>query len=369
MKNNVLRRVLISTVIGSVASLSMITAAFAHQGFSQTANPIVAIGDHAYTELLFGNHSNEHKSYRIDGNWGSTAHKTYVYTPDGQKLDISETEFYTGEVGPTFANQNKNNSYYVTFASQLPGAYVVNVESDTVYKGSSGAKRTVRSAKSFVAVSDLAVTQRVANLKGFEKAVTTDRAEWVPTSNPLAAYKNKSMNVQLILKGKPLANVTVDVIRRTTKEAVELKTDPNGMIRFTPMHADFYLFAAKPEMLDEKKEGEYDSTSYEATMTIQVVNKPYLFTEPSIALTPHIYLDGRKLPSIGVYKNVKDGKWYVPEDVVAKWTGKKAVKKTTKNAKKVDLLLNDVLAANGWTLEELAAVGPIPATWLLQLKK
>lgn len=284
------RKKIAVAALAAVLTLSAAVPAFAHDGWSQTSAPIVAPGQVSYVELMYGNHSNEHKSYRIDGQWGLDTSKVYVTTPAGVKSDITSTRFYTGEAA-TETEPATNNYFVASFKSNVPGAYIVSVEGDSVYKSATAASRTLRSAKSFVAVGDIPVLERVKALKGFSKQVSRDRAELVPQFNPAAVTPDQNVSIQLLLKGQPLADTVVDIIRRSNSEATELKTDANGIVSFTTGAADYYLVRSKPSTA-EAKEGEYDTTNYEATMTFTVQNESPKLPGTAASAKPHIYVNG-----------------------------------------------------------------------------
>lgn len=86
----------------------------------------------------------------------------------------------------------------------------------------------------------------------------------------------------------------MDIIRRSNSEAIELRTDANGMISFTTGAADYYLVRAKPSTT-EAMEGEYSTTNYEATMTFTVQNKSAKLPGSVSTAKPHIYLNGSVL--------------------------------------------------------------------------
>jgi uncharacterized GH25 family protein len=280
---------MVGAALAAVMTLSAAVPVFAHDGWSQTSAPIVAQGQVSYVELMYGNHSNEHKSYRLEGQWGS-ASKVYVTTPAGVKSDITGTRFYTGEPA-TETTPALNNYFVATFKSNIPGAYIISTEADSVFKSKETASRTLRSAKSFVAVGDIPVLDRVKALKGFSKQVSPDRAELVPAFNPAAVTPGETVSIQLLLKGEPLADTAVDIIRRSNSEASQLKTDANGLVSFTTGAADYYLVRAKPST-KEAKEGEYSATNYEATMTFTVQNKSAKLPGSVTTAKPLIYVNG-----------------------------------------------------------------------------
>ncbi|RCW47466.1 DUF4198 domain-containing protein [Paenibacillus prosopidis] len=285
-----LRTKIAGAALAAVLTLGAAVPVFAHDGWTQTSSPIVAAGQVSYVELMLGNHSNEHKSYRIAGQFPVDNSKVYVTTPAGVKSDITGTRFYTGEAA-TETEPAVNNYFISSFKSAVPGAYIVSAEGDSVFKSSAAASRTLRSAKSFVAISDIPVIDRVKALKGFSKQVSTDRAELVPQFNPAAVTPSENVSIQLFLKGKPLADTSVDIIRRSNSEATELKTDANGIVSFTTGAADYYLVRAKPGTT-EAKVGEYAKTNYEATMTFTVQNKSPRLPGVASSVKPHIYVNG-----------------------------------------------------------------------------
>lgn len=294
-----LRKSIAGAAIAAVLAIGATVPASAHDGWTQTNTPIAAPGQTTYVELMLGNHSNDHKSYRIAGQWSPDTTKVYVTTPAGVKADITGTRFYAGE-SATETEPAVNNYFVASFKSAVPGAYIVSAEGDSVFKHGETASRTLRSAKSFAAVADIPVAARVKALQGFARQVSPDRAELIPLFNPAAVHPGQEIAVQLLLKGEPLPDTGVDVIRRSTSEAVELVTDQDGIVKLEAGAADYYLVRAKPSAA-EGKEGEYSVTNYEATMTFTVQNEtPDLPGSPSnaaplIYVNADLFLTGSKL--------------------------------------------------------------------------
>ncbi|WP_134698817.1 DUF4198 domain-containing protein [Ammoniphilus sp. YIM 78166] len=338
---------LLSSIVLSATILSAAVPALAHDGWSQTNAPIIGVGENSYVELLFGNHSNHHASYRIDSNWNLDNSKVYVTLPNGTKADISSTLFYTGEEIDTPESRLKVNNYHVaSFASQMAGAHIISVEGDMVFKHGDVASRTLRSAKSFVAVSDLPSAQRVAHLGGFKRQVTTDRAELVPQFNPAALVSGKEVSVQLLLKGQPVSDAEVSLIQRSNSEGKTFKTDANGIITFTAGPADYYLVRSKIEKA-EKSEGQYDKTYYEATMTFHVQNGSYVLPVNG-QLQPIVKVEGRQVAGQGLAN--RNGSLHVSSDFIrqyidASFTGQGLVP------------LRSTVEANGASVEWFAPVG------------
>jgi uncharacterized GH25 family protein len=330
---------------------------FAHDGWSQTNAPIIAAGEVSYVELLFGNHSNHHGSYRIEGKWSTDSSKVFVTTPSGSKTDISASLFYTGEEKEV-EEPGKNNYYVTTFSASSPGAYIISVEGDSIFKHGEVASRTLRSAKSFVAVSDIPTLERVKFLQGFSRQVNPDRAELVPQFNPAAVTPGTEVAVQLLLKGKPLADTEVTMIRRSTSDAQVLKTDKDGLIKFQTGPADYYMLRAKPTT-DEKEAGKFDQTNYEATMTFIVQNGKWSLAKPAVPAKPIVYLNGKAIDAAGFL--LKGGKTFVPSEWV-----KKKIDPTYQGTGSVGL--RDVVTSPGGTVEYLAPVGTLPPAIVINKK-
>ncbi|QQE73176.1 DUF4198 domain-containing protein [Brevibacillus composti] len=329
----------------------------AHDGWSQTHSPIIAAGEVSYVELLLGNHSNHHASYRIEGRWSTDTTKVYVISPNGSKADITATLFYTGEEQEV-AEPGKNNYFVASFSSSQPGAYIVSAEGDSIFKQGETASRTLRSAKSFVAVSDIPMLQRVAGLKGFSQPVSTDRAELIPQFNPAAVTPGQEVSVQLLLKGQPLKDTEISVIRRSTSDAAVYKTDEQGRITFTTGPADYYLLRAKPKT-DEKAAGQYDTTNYEATMTFTVQNGKFTLPAAADEQTPFVYLNGKQIEVPGL--SITDGKTMVPAEFV-----KTNLNPAFTGSGQVEL--QKAAAEAGAATEWLAPVGSFPAAIAISKK-
>lgn len=260
-------------VLVTFVLFSFIPSGFAHDGWSQTNTPIIEPGEVSYVELLFGNHSNDHASYRIDGTWNAEDTDVMVTTPGGERVDISDTLFYTGEVAEDDEDKLGVNNYYVgSFSTTEPGLYTISAERDSIFSYGDSASRTLRSAKSFVAVSEIPLVSAAEEFEGYDEQVTPDRAELIPLFNPAAITPGEDVSVQLLQEGEPLADSDVSLIRRSTSEAESFTTNDEGMITFTSGPADYYLLRAMPST-DEGIEAEaYDSVNYEATMTFAVQN-------------------------------------------------------------------------------------------------
>jgi hypothetical protein len=223
--------------------------------------PIIAPGEVAYVDILLGNHSNEHRSYRIDGQF-STNSNVFVTTPTGIKTDITATRFFSGEATTV------NNGYIASFTPEAPGAYIVTAESDGTRTSSGVTTRTLRNAKSFVAVGDLPIIDRIKLLKGFSAVINKDRVELIPLFHRAAITANREASVQLLLKGEPSPDIEVSLIRRSNNtEPQTVHTVSKGVATFKLGPADYYLFRAKP-VTKESEPNNDTGINYETMMSI-----------------------------------------------------------------------------------------------------
>ncbi|MDQ0341065.1 putative GH25 family protein [Caldalkalibacillus uzonensis] len=248
-------------MLGTISS----ALAHSHNGWSQTNTPIVETGQQVYVELLFGNHSNDHTSYRIDQNWGMEDSQVKVITPSGQTMDITDQFFYMGELAEVDEERIGVNNYYAgSFQTKEQGAYIIAAEGNFTYGYEE--EPTLRSAKSFVASSKVPNLKKAKKIKGFDKQVTPERAELIPLFNPAAVTPGTEVSAQLLLKGEPISGVEVAVIRRSDSSDIRMQTDQEGKITWQTGEADYYLVRAEIKAEDHQQ----DDQDYEATMTFFV---------------------------------------------------------------------------------------------------
>ncbi|WP_017185708.1 DUF4198 domain-containing protein [Alkalibacillus haloalkaliphilus] len=243
--------------------LSSITA-FGHNGWIESNNPIVELGQNAYVSLYLGNHSDQHTSYRIDRKWGVQDSKVVVKTPSNQEVNITDEFYYMGEVSEVDDDRaGLNNFYNGSFTVEEEGLYTVIAKGD--FKYGEQEEATVRTAKSFVGTNENPTLSEMDQLKGFDQPQVSKRVEVVPLFNPLTVQSGDYVTAQLMFDGEPVEDQEVAVIQRSTSKDLQLVTDLNGKIAWETMDADYYLI---------RSEFEQDDIKYEATMTF-VVNEEY----------------------------------------------------------------------------------------------
>ena len=252
-------------------------ATYAHDGWIEVP-AIVEKGQPVTIALMLGNHTNEHRSYRLAGKWDPKFTKLILIDPSGKTddltgslIDLGEDEEKTGPKGP-------KGFHIATFTPKVEGVYtVIGREEQVLQFGDEPKFRSVRSARAaFAALSD----PRVADGKkttGFDRTVAIDNL-WrlVPVSNPSRLRETDRVTLELRYKGKPFPNQLVSVIPRLkgAASAQDLMTDEKGRVKITTGAADTYLVRTKFDERSERKEGQYDLSSYEATYVFQGFNRP-----------------------------------------------------------------------------------------------
>ncbi|HEY8450264.1 MAG TPA: DUF4198 domain-containing protein, partial [Bacillota bacterium] len=246
----------------------------AHDAWVQPYASIVRVGQTAYVDLLLGNHSNEHRSYRIAGKLNPDDVRLLVYDPDGAEHSLNAAMFDAGEADAT-PPAGPKGYLSAAFVPQGPGIYVVAALTDSVLQhGDEPPFRSLRSAKTVLAAADVPLLERVRDFGGYDRAVADDRLEIIPRTNLAALTPGEEVVLEVRLEGEPAADQTVSVIRRSTAEAVDLVTDAAGVVRFAPPAPDYYLARVKFDDTAARQEGRYDKTTYEATLAFIVQAEP-----------------------------------------------------------------------------------------------
>ncbi|QIA26482.1 DUF4198 domain-containing protein [Thermaerobacter sp. PB12/4term] len=260
---------LLMTIAAATLVLTTAVPATAHDRWVQPYSPVVTSGQVAYFDIMLGNHSNEHRSYRLAGKPGREGLDVLVIGPDGQRTSLNDTLFDTGEADDTPPAGPKG---YLcgSFVPQSEGTYIVAATADAVLQhGDEPPFRSLSLAKTVVmAASSLPAT--ASNVEGYDRPVADDRLEIVPKVNPAALFPGEEVRLQILLKGEPLSGQKVAVIRRSTSEFKEYETDSQGMIRFPAGEPDYYLVRLEYDSPQEKQTGQYEKTTYEATFTYAV---------------------------------------------------------------------------------------------------
>ncbi len=226
--------------------------------------------------LMLGNHSNEHKSYRLAGKWNPKFTKLVVIEPSGNLNDLSSALVDLGEDPEKTGPKGPKGFHIAAFTPKEQGVHIVVARQEEVAQHGDGPRfRGVRSARAaFTALA----TPTVAEAKkssGFSRTVDIENLmEIVPVSNPLGVTQNARVSFQVRYKGNGFPSQNVTLVRRLAGPAgvQELTTDEKGQVSFSAGPADTYLIRVKFEERNERSEGQYDLSAYEATYVFQVFN-------------------------------------------------------------------------------------------------
>jgi uncharacterized GH25 family protein len=261
----------------SLFSFCSVATVLAHDGWIEV--PAIVEKDQPVTiALLLGNHSNEHRSYRLAGKWNPKHIKLMVIEPSGKVNDITSALVDLGEDDEKTGPKGPKGFHIAPFTPRVEGVHIVlGREEQVLQHGEEPKFRSVRSARAAFAALNVPRVTEGKKTTGFGHAFAMDNLmEIVPISNPIAVTQNDLVTLELRYKGKPFSNQTISVVSRLSgaASAQDFATDEKGRVSFTAGPADSYLVRVKAEERTERLEGQYDLSSYEATYVFQVFNRP-----------------------------------------------------------------------------------------------
>ena len=253
-------------------------SALSHDGWIEITPTIVEKGQAATIALIQGNHSNEHKSYRIAGKWDRKYTTLFVVDPQGRKSALTDRLIDFGEDDEKVGPKGPKGFYLASFVPSEEGLYQGVARQTRTLQQRDGPKLvTVRVAKTTFAAFKVPTISAPRNLKGFDHLIAgEDAMEFIPVDNPLAVYAGGSMTLELRQKGKPISNQVVSLVRRIDGFASvqEQSTNGKGRVTFAVGPTDFYLARAKIDEDSLRPDGQKDKSSYESTYVFQVFNRP-----------------------------------------------------------------------------------------------
>jgi uncharacterized GH25 family protein len=248
-------------------------SALAHDGWIEVAPSLVEKGQPVTVALMHGNHSNEHRSYRLAGKWDLEFTKVSVIAPSGKTtalnmIDLGEDPEKTGPKGP--------KGFHVgQFVADEDGVYTVVARQERTLQHGDGPKflgiRFARTTFAALAAPTLAEAEKLA----FESKPRGGDLEIVPVTKIVGAVRGAPVTLEVRYKGAPAAGKTVSIVRKIAGAAgaQDLNTDAAGRVTFTPDAADYYLARAKFDEKSERGDGQHDLSSYEATYVFQTFNR------------------------------------------------------------------------------------------------
>lgn len=239
-------------------------AAAAHDTWLEVTPSLVRPDDVLHVDLLLGNHGNDHRDFKIAGKVASLETvQVEVVGPDGKKTDLVPEMIDTGYAP-------KEGFWSGRFVAATEGLHCASHFRQGVRHGAMGFK----GGKTFFLVSES--LDRPATQQGLLPGPLGHPLEFVMESHPvLGCGPGKPIAVQLLFKGKPLADQRVSFIPRGAKLAegfdseFERTTDAEGRCSFTPREGNLVLIVAHVVRPEEKGEG-FDKTAYAATLVVNV---------------------------------------------------------------------------------------------------
>ena len=253
-------------------------SASSHDGWVEVTPTIVEKGQIATIALIQGNHSNEHKSYRIAGKWDAKNTNLIVIDPSGKQTALTERIIDLGEDEDKVGPKGPKGFYLASYVSNDEGFYqAVARQARSLQQGDGPKVVTVRIAKTAFAAFKVPTISAAKNLKGFDRLIAgEDGVEFIPVDNPLAVFSGGSMTLELRQKGKPTTGQVVTLVRRIDgfTSVQERATDDKARVTFAIGPADFYLARVKIDEESPRPDGQKDKNSYESTYVFQVFNRP-----------------------------------------------------------------------------------------------
>jgi hypothetical protein len=253
-------------------------AALAHDGWVEVSPTLVEKNQLATIALIQGNHSNEHKSYRIAGKWDQKFTTLIVVDPKTKHISLTDRLIDFGEDAEAIGPKGPKGFFLASFVPKDEGLYqAVARQARTAQQGEGPKIVTVRIAKTGFAALRAPTVSAARNLKGFDRLITGDDAvEFIPVNNPLAVFPGGSLTLELRKSGKPISNQVITLVRRIDGPASvqERTTDDKGRVIFAIGPADSYLARVKIDEETPRPDGQKDKVSYESTYVFQVFNRP-----------------------------------------------------------------------------------------------
>ena len=251
---------------------------YSHDGWVEISPSIVEKNQSATIALIQGNHSNEHKSYRIAGKWDSKYATLVVIDPKGKQDTLTDRLIDLGEDAETVGPKGPKGFHLASFVPKDDGLHeALARQVRTVQQGEGLKLLTIRLAKTAFAAFKVPTVSAAKNLKGFDRSIAGDDAvELIPVSNPLAVFSGGSMTLELRQKGKPISAQVITLVRRIDGSASvqEQTTDEKGRVNFAVGPVDSYLARVKIDEETPRSDGQKDRASYESTYVFQVFNRP-----------------------------------------------------------------------------------------------
>ena len=266
-------------LVGLLAIALMIAApAFAHDSWIEISPALIEKGQPVSVQMMLGNHSNQHRSFRIAGKWAPQYTKLSVIDPKGNESEITSQLVDLGEDEEKVPPKGIKGFYMAPFTPKEEGLHLVLAKEERILQHGDGPKfRSIKLAKNAFGAFSAPTVSAARNLKGFDRASGVEQSlEIIPLTNPLGVYAGGSITLEIRHKGKPASGKVVSLLQRMEGAAsvVDLTTNDRGRVTFNVPKPDLYLTRVKLDEDGEKIEGQYEKSTYEATFVFPVFNRP-----------------------------------------------------------------------------------------------
>lgn len=249
-----------------------------HDGWIEIFPAIVEKGQPVTIALMLGNHSNDHKSYRLAGKWDSQYTKLLVIDPNGKETDLTSRLLDIGEDEEKVGPKGPKGFHVALFTAKEEGSYSVLASQERLLQFGNGPKfRNVQIARAVFTALPVPTIAEAKRTTGFDRKVgREDSLEIAPITNPVGVTEQGSITLEVRYKGKPAPGRVVSILRRIDgpASAQNFTSDGQGRVSFSVGPADSYLARVNLDEETERAEGRYDKSSYEATYVFQVFNRP-----------------------------------------------------------------------------------------------
>lgn len=261
----------------AIGSLMIAAPALAHDSWLEASPVLIETGQPVTIQMFLGNHSNQHRSYRLAGKWTTQYTKVSLISPRGEEKEITGQFVDFGEDEEKVPPKGAKGYYMAQLTPLEEGLYLVVAREERVLQHGDGPKfRSVKIGKTAFAAVGTPTVASAKRLGGFNRPVAgASGMEIIPMNNPLGLARGDSITLEVRYKGKPLSTKEVSLIRKVegAPSVVDLKTDDSGRVTFNVWNADSFLARIKVDEESEKAEGKYEKSTYEATFTFPVFNR------------------------------------------------------------------------------------------------
>ena len=171
------------------------TVAAAHDGWIEITPAIVEKGQPVTIALMHGNHSNEHRSYRLADKWDLAFSEITVSAPSGRSSDLTAAAIDLGEDLEKTGPKGPKGFHIAQFVAEDEGAYAITARQERTVEREDGAKfRSVRFARNGFAALAVPTVGEALKLPRFESlAKNEDGLEIIPVTHTVAVIRDSSV--------------------------------------------------------------------------------------------------------------------------------------------------------------------------------